>query len=468
VTFSDAISLALRNLRQSKLRTALTTLGVAIGIASLAGMVSLGVGLQDQFVGRFTRSGMFDSVTVMPASVQLNFAGGRGGRGRGGSRPDLPASAEAPAGKQVGREDDAPRKPLDDASLAELAGLEHVREVYPVIRVPVELTFADVTEYATITGIPLSAEDSGGFQTMAHGEFLRNETETACMLSLEMAKRLAADKPGDLIGKEITVGYAAASGAPAVPMLAIPVTQVQRVEIACPVVGIVERETGPMAVGGAMVTGVMMPLARTRAINQQVVQAQRTVMRGRGGDSLYPTVTVKVTRPQHTQDVQAAVQKLGYSAFSLNDALEGAKRAFLILDIILGLVGSIALAVASLGIMNTMVMSILERTREIGIMKAIGGSDSDVRRIFLIEASIIGLLGGIAGILLGWGVGRIINFAANYYIVQQGGTAGNLFALPIWLIAAALGFSVFVSLAAGAYPARRAARLDPIHALRHD
>ena len=99
---------------------------------------------------------------------------------------------------------------------------------------------------------------------------------------------------------------------------------------------------------------------------------------------------------------------------------------------------------------------------------AIGGSDSDVRRIFLIEASIIGFVGGIAGIVLGWAVGRIINFGANYYIVQQGGTAGNLFALPIWLIAAALGFSVFISLAAGAYPARRAARLDPIHALRHD
>jgi putative ABC transport system permease protein len=456
VTFSDAISLALRNLRQSKLRTALTMLGVAIGIASLAGMVSLGVGLQDQFVGRFTRSGMFDSVTVMPASVQLNFGGGRGGRGRGG-----PTAAPS---------DDTPRKPLDDASLTELAGLEHVREVYPVIRVPVELKYADVTDYATITGIPMSARDSGGFQKIAHGEFLRNDTDTACMLSLEVAKRLTADKPEALIGEEITVGYAAASVTPGPSMLPLPMpaTQVQRVEVACPVVGIVERETGPMAVGGAMVTGVMMPLAKTREINSKVIEAQRTVMRGRGGDSLYQTVTVKVTRPQHTQDVQAAVQKLGYSAFSLNDALEGAKRAFLILDIILGLVGSIALAVASLGIMNTMVMSILERTREIGIMKAIGGSDGDVRRIFLIEASIIGFLGGIAGIVLGWGVGRIINFGANFYIVQQGGTPGNLFALPVWLIAAALGFSVFVSLAAGAYPARRAARLDPIHALRHD
>ena len=455
MTFADAISLALRNLRQSKLRTGLTMLGVAIGIASLAGMVSLGVGLQDQFVGRFTRSGMFDTVTVMPASVQINA--GRGGRG-GGARPPSPAGPEDP-----------PRKPLDDAAIAELAALSNVREVYPVLRVPVELKFGKVTEYATVTGIPMSARDSGAFQTIAHGSFLANDTDVACMISLEMANRLVEANPEQLVGKALTIGYASSVAAPVTPIpLPMPVAQVQRVEMSCPVVGIVERETGPMGVGGAMVTGVMMPMAKTRELNQQAANAQRMVMRGRGLDGLYQAVTVKVTKAQYTQDVQAQVKKLGYTAFSLNDALEGAKRAFLILDIILGLVGSIALAVASLGIMNTMVMSILERTREIGIMKAIGGSDSDVRRIFLIEASIIGLLGGGAGIMLGWVVGRIINFGANYYIVQQGGTAGNLFSLPLWLIASALGFSIFVSLAAGAYPARRAARLDPIHALRHD
>ena len=94
---------------------------------------------------------------------------------------------------------------------------------------------------------------------------------------------------------------------------------------------------------------------------------------------------------------------MGFSAFSLNDALQGAKRAFIVLDIVLSLIGSIALAVSSLGIMNTMVMSILERTREIGIMKAIGGSDGDIRRIFLIEASAIGFFGGVAGVILGLG-----------------------------------------------------------------
>jgi putative ABC transport system permease protein len=135
---------------------------------------------------------------------------------------------------------------------------------------------------------------------------------------------------------------------------------------------------------------------------------------------------------------------------------------------VLTLIGSIALAVSSLGIVNTMVMSILERTREIGIMKAIGASDNDIRRIFLIEAAVIGFIGGLIGIALGWLVGRAINIGANIYIRNQGGTPGTFFSMPLWLIASALGFSIALSLIAGSYPASRAARLDPIQALRHD
>ena len=463
MTFADAIALALRNLRQSKLRTFLTVLGVSIGIASLAGMVSLGVGLQDQFVGRFMRSGVFDSVNVLPGQDLGALAGGRGrGRGRGNIRRNNAQAA------------DVPPRMLDEAALQDLAKLEHVKDVYPIIRVPVEVKIGEVTEYAGATGVPMSARGTGAFQTFAHGEFFQSESAADCMLSLDFANRLVEDNPNQLIGKTLSLGYATSTGtasadAPPPAPLALPqaMTQVKRIESPCRIIGIVQRETGPMGIGGPNVAAVMLPLPKAREINAGVVATQRSLMRNRV-DSMFTAVTVKVTSAQHTQDVQDRIKKLGFSAFSLNDALEGAKRAFLILDILLGLIGSIALAVASLGIMNTMVMSILERTREIGIMKAIGGSDTDVRRIFLIEASAIGFLGGVAGIVLGWVVGRVINFGANYYIVSQGGTAGNLFSLPIWLISAAIGFSIFVSLAAGSYPARRAARLDPIQALRHD
>ncbi|NLP11173.1 FtsX-like permease family protein, partial [bacterium] len=133
-------------------------------------------------------------------------------------------------------------------------------------------------------------------------------------------------------------------------------------------------------------------------------------------------------------------------------------------------VGTIALIVASLGIINTMVMSILERTREIGVMKAVGASGRQIQSIFFFEAGVIGLLGGGLGVVLGWLVSRLANWIANIWVAHQGGAGGEIdfFYLPIWLIAGALLFSLLVSLLAGWYPATRASRINPVAALRHD
>jgi putative ABC transport system permease protein len=125
------------------------------------------------------------------------------------------------------------------------------------------------------------------------------------------------------------------------------------------------------------------------------------------------------------------------------------------------------LAVASIGIVNTLVMAILERRREIGIMKAIGASDSDVKRVFFAEAGAMGLVGGGAGVLLGWLIGRAINAGTNIYLARQGAGSVEVWYVSWWLVAGAIGFSLAVSLLAGWYPASRASRLDPVEALRY-
>src|SRR5260221_1857456 len=162
MTFRDTLSLALRNLGQAKLRTSLTTLGVSIGIASLAGMVSLGVGLEDQLVGRFTKSGMFDSINVLPGSVgQINFGpGGRGGSGGFGRRGFGRNSA--------GSAPDNARELTDDA-LKELAAMRSVKDVYPNLRVPVEVKYGGESEFSIAAGVPMSVKGEGAFQAISYG-----------------------------------------------------------------------------------------------------------------------------------------------------------------------------------------------------------------------------------------------------------------------------------------------------------
>jgi putative ABC transport system permease protein len=452
----DTFQLSMRNLRQAKLRTALTTLGVAIGVGALTCMVSLGVGLQEQFLGRFLRSGIFDSITVFPENVGF-------GRNSRGGRAQAPADGSTSNGQRA-----KPEKPpakLDDDALGRMRALDRVKEVYPNLRVPVEVQYGTFSEFSAAAGVPLSAEGKGIFQKVSYGSFFPNDTEGICMLGMEFAKKISDLDPKELVGKEIVLGYATPGGA--VPMLPIPGLRVQRAEKKFRIVGILEREPGP-DFGGGLFGAIMLPLRKAQELGSYDLTNPQALLQQLSDKRAYMSVTVKVRKPQDIDEVEKTIKDMGYSAFSLNDMLQGAKKAFVLLDLLLSLTGSVALTVASLGIVNTMVMSILERTREIGIMKAIGGSDGDIRRIFLVEASVIGLAGGIAGMVLGWSVGRAINFGANIYIKSQGGSPENMFLLPWWLIMGGIAFSIVVSLLAGSYPAGRAARLDPIQALRHD
>ena len=187
-----------------------------------------------------------------------------------------------------------------------------------------------------------------------------------------------------------------------------------------------------------------------------------------GAGANYSSVTVKVKSPVDIASVRKELESRGFRTFTLMDQFEEMRTGFLIMDMFLLAVGMIGITVASLGIVNTMVMSILERYREIGIMKAVGATDGDVQRIFLFESGAIGLLGGVFGLLLAAAVSLIINEVINAFMAREHAPRMAYFDFPWWLCLGAILFSILVSLLAGLYPTRRAARVDPVVALRHD
>jgi putative ABC transport system permease protein len=454
----DLGELAVRNLRESFLRNSLTTLGVAVGIASLVAMLSLGVGLQELASKRLSQSGLFDTVVVMSRSNLRGFG-----------RP--------------ARDDSSPKQPsppLDAAAREEMEKLPNVVEVYPQIRFLTEVRYAGNPYSAMVAGVPDSARSSGAFDGI-NGRFFSRATANEAILQVEFAKDLSP-QPSTLLGKDLVLRYAerqalspqpGASDRPDVkgakPNDAAPTTGFSIVprERKLHIVGIVETE--PAAGFGGFGSGrLLIPLEVAEALRAAQTNDLRDIVRGSGGESTFASLTVRVNKPSRVEAIETAIKNMGFSTFSLLDATRNLRIFFAVFDLLLAIFGSLALAVATLGIINTLVMAILERRREIGILKALGAADRDVRQLFFVEAGVMGLLGGFLGVGLGWTIGKAVTFGTNVYLKQQGLPSAHVFSVPWWLVLGAIGFGVIVSLAAGLYPASRAARLNPVEALRYE
>jgi hypothetical protein len=182
----------------------------------------------------------------------------------------------------------------------------------------------------------------------------------------------------------------------------------------------------------------------------------------------YDALTVEAASLNDAAQIVALLQERGFEVRSLKSTLDVVNRAMTILQTMLSSVGGLALFVAAIGIANTMIMAVYERTREIGILKAVGASPGNIRLLFVAEAALIGLLGGIVGVIGGWLLGLGLNEAfLIYFDYMDVPVRGTFFFVTGWLVALALGFATVVGLLAGLYPAARAARLDPLEALRH-
>jgi putative ABC transport system permease protein len=181
----------------------------------------------------------------------------------------------------------------------------------------------------------------------------------------------------------------------------------------------------------------------------------------------FSQVKVKCAESEAMGNVRTQISDRGFFVSSLSETVEQANKIFRIIKLVLMLFGIIALIVSAIGMFNTMTITLLERTEEIGIMKSIGASDGTISLLFIMESTIMGFLGGLAGIIIGWLEGETFNLLVNLIAVRFGGEKVDLFYSPFWFVASIIIFSAFVGFLTGVIPARRASRIDPLEALRY-
>ncbi len=453
---ADYIGQAGGNLWKKKLRTFLTTSGVVIGIGALVCMFAFGQGIQRNITEQFTKLDLFNYITVFSPGSH---------RGRGSHHdPDDPGSQTA---EESVLTEGGPR--LNAETLAQIREMAGVEAVFPELRFPAQIRLGNKEQFTLVQALSRDVCQSGLVKLRA-GTCYADDTNDL-VISDSLLRRLDMKEPEKAPGMQIEVATltldfsltrllrrAFESGTQALPFA--------RENYGFTIAGVAER----MGFGGPLPvqSDVLIPPGAAAKMRKLSLTSVSDLFAPSGGTANYSTVTIRVKTPQEVDAVKKQLESCGFRTFALMDQLSQMRIGFLIMDMFLLAVGMIGITVAALGIVNTMVMSILERYREIGVMKAVGATDGDVQRIFLFESGTIGLLGGSIGLGLGWIVSMIINQVINILMARQGAPHMDYFNFPWWLCLGAIAFSILVSLLAGVYPTRRAARVDPVVALRHD
>lgn len=440
----DLLRTITSNLNRMRVRVILTAFGVVIGTAAVLVLVSLGAGLQRSATQEI--GGIADLTSIRVFSPEMGM-------------PVAPGEER--------RRDDQPQG-LTLEMLQDLESLPGVVAVTPVesINAPVVLKYKRLEAYANIVGVEPAAFESLGYE-LASGSsrLLKNQAVAGAQIAR-----------GFYDPRQMEQGMVFGPGG---PMQNRPPVELQDAPLVLEVQRFSDNGTATTREMRLQVTGVLeesgeadynlyLPLRDVDALNEWYTGNQ--IDRQKQG---YQQAIVKVAAPRDVADVQAALREQNLNSYSMQDALQSINTFFLVLQLILGGIGAIALLVAALGIANTLSMAIYERTREIGLMKAIGARNRDVMSIFLGEAGAIGFLGGAVGVLLGWAVSSVIGLFAQSALAQQGGlfgdgNTGSIVYTPLWLFPFGIFFATVVGLVSGIYPALRAATLDPLKALKYE
>lgn len=412
MNFEDLIDIVFTNLNLRKNRTFLTILGVIIGSTCIFTLMSLGQGLKKSFTESLESLGDARSISVYPG----------------------PKNSHAKV-----------KDTIDDKSIKEIQNIEKVQDIIVKISVPIKNIYFKEKEFqCAIIGSNLNSSVLSN--EILYGRYPGvNEKKAvigynlACsLLNLDPQDAKSNDKIKSLLNKTIELEYVLEDG---VDFL----KEYLPVEIC-----------GITKINSQFSSEINMSLSISKKIYKSVHISENKVK--------YSSISVICESIKDVSNIEKDILQLGYTAFSLNSVKESINKMLTLITMFLGFLGCISLLISSFGIANTMNMSILERRKEIGIIKVLGANISDVKKIFVCEALTIGFIGGIIGVF----VGLIINSLGNYAMRIYEPTYTNVFIVTPFLIIFILLFSSLIGLLSGLYPATKASKLDVISVLKDE
>lgn len=446
--FSDLIRLATANLQRNRTRSVMTLVGVMIGVAALMALLSYGAGLQRNARNEFNALELYNTLRVTSRPNPFNDPG------------------NLAFIQQQATPDTLPEVPLTDSLVAALARLDGVLAAFPEVVFPVTLEASDRTVPTSAVAVPMAYREIASYRPV-QGTFFTSEADSALLLSPSMAKRLGFEDPATILGQTITLNTAlldlramtTAMQAFALGMRTLPIRTVPH---RMKVIGLLPEEQ--QAMSGLF--RIVLPMELAKGLQKVTFFSTMDLLMSRSASDGYMAVRVQLRDASDFYPVRQALERQGVFVTSFREQFQQVERLFLIMDLGLAIIGFIALLVATIGIANTMLMNVMERYREIGVMKAVGGDEGDLQRLFLVESALLGLIGGVLGLLLGLALTRLIGWGVNLYLAGLNVPHLDVFYLPGWMALSILGVALLVSLAAGVVPARRTARIEPIAALR--
>ena len=443
----DLVRLILGNLSRRKARVALTAIGVVIGTAAVVILVSLAIGLQRNANEQLYGIGDLTQIQVSPAYEMMEGGMVVQGVGGGGGGMGIPGEPQ-------------PARLLTNSALDEIRGIPGVASVIPreYLMTGVLVKYQKLEGGVSIIGVDtpdlaeLGLEATEGTTELGRGTVVIGGMVPNNFYDPRIRPGQEPPPPPQLYGQQIQVTVLKWDSQ----------GNEIRKNFSLRVAGVLKETRGESD------WTVYFPLEQVKALNEWSMG--RRINYNKDG---YGQVVVKVQDVEQVLDISEQITDMGFQAFTPQSFVQGINNFYVILQFIFGGVGAIALLVAAIGIANTMAMSILERTREIGLMKAVGATNRDVLAIFLGEAAGIGFIGGFGGVIIGWLAGQAINVIAIVYLANQAGQQGGIppsvaVYTPFWLPLFALIFSTIIGMISGLYPALRAATMIPVMALKYE